>query len=685
MNTQNNGTGTVAEPVVVGDSIWKFVGDELTSILPDDPEKAYHISDFPTVYICAAEEHTKPISFIAYVGETNNIKNRTSQHLNGDARIHKDWEEFRSRADKKPASVQQYVIGHEHFNKSLTLDIENRIMQFLSAVSSVETLNNRMNPQGNYYTQDEFDVIFSRAWSKLHKCNGALFPPEEEVRNSALFKASPFHRLSKEQLEAEHQILNAIIKANEAPNDELPLGAYGKLIVVQGAAGTGKTVLLSHLFNTLLAGETNKDNKLERNSNQPRAFLLISHEEQRNVYNQIAKKLGLQKKSDDVVLNPVSFLKKYSNTKISKSGQDTTTDYDSPSDRVDIALIDEAHLLPTQNGQAYQGKSKSILLDVARRAKVTIAVFDPEQILESSQRWDERDLKALLGDSSSADTGKFARAKLGEGETIDRMVVKLEVQFRIAANKDVTSWIDNFINGKGIGPLPQSDEYFLDGKLVKEPYELRVFDSPVELFSAIREKAVGSEAACGLSRVLATYDWSYSKSNKNPNDPQGLWNVEMHRDDDGNWMMDLAEGDSRGYIAGDKDPNRFCHPWNYGLSPHSSNGMGEDAWAEQEATLEEIGSTFTIQGFDLNYAGVIIGPSVKLRDGKLVFDGSASKNKKATNKRGGKIDYSAENLQNELNVLLKRGVHGLYLFAVDPELQAALKRASNGEVGFVAE
>ncbi len=28
------------------------------------------------------------------------------------------------------------------------------------------------------------------------------------------------------------------------------------------------------------------------------------------------------------------------------------------------------------------------------------------------------------------------------------------------------------------------------------------------------------------------------------------------------------------------------------------------AWAEQPQTINEVGSTFTIQGFDLNYAGV---------------------------------------------------------------------------------
>ena len=100
------------------------------------------------------------------------------------------------------------------------------------------------------------------------------------------------------------------------------------------------------------------------------------------------------------------------------------------------------------------------------------------------------------------------------------------------------------------------------------------------------------------------------------------------------------------------------------------------AWAEQEQTIDEVGSTFTIQGFDLNYAGVIIGPSVKYRDGKIVFDREASKNKKAIQRRelknGEKVYLSDTLLKNELNVLLTRGVNGLYLFAVDPALQEKL-------------
>ena len=42
---------------------------------------------------------------------------------------------------------------------------------------------------------------------------------------------------------------------------------------------------------------------------------------------------------------------------------------------------------------------------------------------------------------------------------------------------------------------------------------------------------------------------------------------------------------------------------------------------------------------------------------------------------GRKVDFSEELLKNELNVLLTRGVHGLYIYAVDPELRERLLEA----------
>ena len=77
---------------------------------------------------------------------------------------------------------------------------------------------------------------------------------------------------------------------------------------------------------------------------------------------------------------------------------------------------------------------------------------------------------------------------------------------------------------------------------------------------------------------------------------------------------------------------KWHKPWNRELeselSKKEKRAIKGLAWAEQPQTIDEVGSTFTIQGFDLNYAGVILGPSVKYRNGKIIFEPSASHNSK---------------------------------------------------------
>lgn len=81
-----------------------------------------------------------------------------------------------------------------------------------------------------------------------------------------------------------------------------------------------------------------------------------------------------------------------------------------------------------------------------------------------------------------------------------------------------------------------------------------------------------------------------------------------------------------------------------------------------------------IQGFDLNYAGVILGPSVKYRNGHIVFDPSESCNEKATKNRtlsdGTSKKFGEELIKHEVRVLMTRGINGLYIYACDDELRA---------------
>ena len=81
----------------------------------------------------------------------------------------------------------------------------------------------------------------------------------------------------------------------------------------------------------------------------------------------------------------------------------------------------------------------------------------------------------------------------------------------------------------------------------------------------------------------------------------------------------------------------------------------------------------------MNYAGVILGPSVKYRNGQIVFDPSASCNNKAVRNRtlsdGSKQKFGEILIQHEVRVLMTRGVNGMYIYACDKELREALKKA----------
>lgn len=105
-----------------------------------------------------------------------------------------------------------------------------------------------------------------------------------------------------------------------------------KLIFVQGAAGTGKTVLLSHLFCKIARGwneeeseeeDSQLDGEVLRNATErpaPKAYLIVNHNQQINVYNQIATKLGLQNEAGVVVLKPSQFINKHSKKTAQKRG-----------------------------------------------------------------------------------------------------------------------------------------------------------------------------------------------------------------------------------------------------------------------------------------------------------------------------------------------------------------------------
>lgn len=568
----------------------KALSDFIEKELPDEDDKIQEIiASYPTVYI---HNWKNTGDYEVYIGETNDIFARTRQHYEEGMHDAISW---KRDIFSRPASL--YIIGHEHFNKSMTLDIENRLMHYLVSAPKVRKIHNlRGNPQNKYYPVEELDLIFSKIWRELRRDNKDLFPSESYIKDSAVFKASPLHKLEDDQMEAREIIIERV-------RDALQKNETGQIIFVEGEAGTGKTVLNSSTFYEVFCQAE------EHGYKDIRCCLIVNHKEQKTVYEQIVRKLGLTEKYGEIVYRPTRFINNHS-----------------PERPIDVAFIDEAHLLWTQGKQSYKGDNQ--LQDILDRAKVTVVMFDENQILTTEQFWEMEQLEKYR--KQAKDTNNY---------------LILKNQLRMHADKEILAWIDSFTKEGLVQKIPK----------IYDNYEIRIFDSPDAMDREIRKRA--GSAQTSLSRIIATYDWNYNANERQTNRLMKYWEVMI-----GSWHK----------------------PWNRELERDFSNkekrAIRNLSWAEQPQTIDEVGSTFTIQGFDLNYAGVILGPSVKYRDGRIVFDPEASCNGKAVRNRtlsdGTRKKYGEVLLQHEVRVLMTRGVNGLYIFACDNELRDALHQAA---------
>jgi len=200
-------------------------------------------------------------------------------------------------------------------------------------------------------------------------------------------------------------------------------------------------------------------------------------------------------------------------------------------------------------------------------------------------------------------------------------------QMRVQAGDDYLGFVRGLLSDQG----PTLESGFGD-------YDLCFFDRADAMYQAIRER----EAEFGLARLVAGYGWKWRSTGASPDEP--VWDIEI-------------------------DGLRLC--WNRTATD----------WINSPTSAEEVGSIHTVQGYDLNYAGVIVGPElyfdqvthrICLNRGSY-FD---KKGKAANNLRG--ITYSDDDVlalvKNVYNVLLTRGMRGTYVYVVDPALRKHLRR-----------
>lgn len=397
------------------------------------------------------------------------------------------------------------------------------------------------------------------------------------MSNQAIEKLSPFKNLTDEQAQLVDEV---ILFAKQHLTQDFPA-----VYTILGDAGTGKSVVLSHLFARLQqAARVQSDSPFYGTHN----YFLVNHPEVLKVYKQIAEPIKTLLKKD--YQRPTSFINQL----------------DKNNATADIVVIDEAHLLLSKPDHYNNFYHENQLLEIIKRAKVVVLVFDQYQVLRMKSFWTLDRLKDLIA-------------------PYPHQSYQLKHQFRMTASDDLIAWFNQLTNGL-IEPLPKN---------ACDHYDFRIFDDAEKM----RQLIVKRNQEVGLSRILSTSGY-----------PSTL---------DGGKHY-ICEGD-------------FKMPWdqyNFTATP----------WAELPQTIDEVGSIYTCQGFDLNYAGIIIGPVISQKPGtnRLQVNLDRFTDTEAFKKRADLTDpdqiihYEKRMILNALNVILKRGVKGTYLYAHDPLLRQTL-------------
>ncbi|MGJ9386089.1 DUF2075 domain-containing protein [Salipaludibacillus sp. CF4.18] len=525
-----------------------------------DQVQTVYLNNYPMVYVLYNQKRK-----IAYIGQTVHKKRRLHTHLTN---------------PKRHIHNETIVIGHEKFNQSATYNIESNLINYFIADNQykLQNVSQTANMQMHNYFQKEYfnEEIFGEIWDKLREEN-LVKETVENLRNKDIYKLSPYKELSEQQLDVKNRILD-FCKKNI--NNE---GHH--VFIVEGDAGTGKSVLLSSLFNTIqdYANEDSSDLKDTNN------FLLVNHSEMLKTYKSIANSLPNLKKKN--FLKPTPFVNQMDKTNT----------------QADIVLVDEAHLLLTKEDSYNNFRYENHLDEIIKRCKITIVIFDPKQVLKLKSYWNQRLIQEITRHYSA--------------ETM-----QLTDQFRMKASPETLNWINHFVS-KSLLPLPSNED---------QEFEFKIYDNGRQFKEAIQSK----NEKYGLSRIVSTFDYLHKKDGKE-------YYVDEHEDG-----VNL--------------------PWNI-----TGNNI---TWAEEAHTIYEVGSIYTVQGFDLNYVGVVLGPSLSYDDetDRIVIDIQKYKDTGAFTSRKDIDTDQAEQIKediilNSINVLMKRGIRGLYIYAVDPKLSAKLQ------------
>jgi len=385
-------------------------------------------------------------------------------------------------------------------------------------------------------------------------------------------------------------------------------------IFVSGGAGTGKTILATYLLKLLTSTVQNADIE-EYNEDELQEIKYI-RDFQKKYPN---AKIGLVVAMTSLRESLINVFKKIPGLKssmvINPSGSFKGEKYD-------LLIVDEAHRLRQYKNISWRGAFKKN----NTKLKLGNEGTELDWIMANSKNQiffydSEQSVKP-----SDVDTYRFLEI-LKEKNTLK---LELKSQMRVKGGIDYINFVNEILNIK----RQKASKY------CENSYDLLLFDSLSDLYAELKRK----ETEFKLCRLIAGYSWE--------------WKSDPNRKPANNNAVDIE-------IEG------LQFQWNQTYKDWICNPK------DISNPLNEIGCIHTVQGYDLNYAGVIFGKEINYnpKTKKIEIDSAQYFD------TYGKIGTSEDELKcfiiNIYKTLMYRGINGTYIYACNQELRDYLKEHIN--------
>jgi len=289
----------------------------------------------------------------------------------------------------------------------------------------------------------------------------------------------------------------------------------------------------------------------------------------------------------------------------------------SPND-LDALILDEAHRIRETSAsrwtRAEHRTGKPQVEELLDAARVPVFLLDEFQVVRPGEK------------GTTADIEGHAAA-----HGIEVVKIDLDAQFRCGGSEEYLLWVKQLLGLVPGGPTEWLGDPHFDVEVVDSPYEMEAY---------LATKLEGGYSA----RMAAGYCWPWS-------DPRP----------DGSLVADVHIGE-------------WAKPWNLKGDRAIGGAPAAALWATDPAGFGQVGCIYTAQGFEYDYAGVILGPDLVWRDGQWVAVRAANKDPDFRN-RTTVSDADFDRLvRNVYKVLLTRGMRGVAMFSTDPKTQDHLQK-----------